>query len=70
MTTSAVADEVGREVGGLYSIKELERRIDFYDGKAYVWEEVRDYYTNRGWYVYEARDHWNMLNHARPSLIV
>ena len=50
-------DEVGREVGGRYSIKELERRIVFNDGKAYVWEEVREYYTSRGWFVYQARDH-------------
>ena len=70
MTTSAVAEEVGREVGGLYSIKELERRIDFNDGKAYIWEEVRDYYTSRGWYVYQARDHWNALKLARPHFVV
>ena len=70
MTTSAVEDEVGRQVGGRYSIKELERRIDFNDGKAYVWEEVRDYYTSRGWSVYQARDHWNALKLARPHFLV
>ena len=51
-------------------MKELERRIDFNDGKAYVWEEVRDYYTSRGWYVYQARDHWNALELARPHFVV
>ena len=59
--------EEGIEVGGPnYSIRELERRIDFNDGKAYVWEEVRDYYTNRGWFFFQARDHWNTLELARP----
>ena len=69
-TTSAVADEVGREVGGRYSIKELERRIDFNDGQAYTWAEIQDYYTTRGWYVFEVRDHWNKLKRARPSFYV
>ena len=50
LLTSPAAEDVGREIGGKYSIKEHERRIDFNDGQAYTWAEVRDYYTNRGWY--------------------
>ena len=70
LLTSPAAEEVGREIGGKYSITEHERRIDFNDGQAYTWAEIQDYYTNRGWYVYEARDHWNTLNLARPHFIV
>ena len=40
-----LTDEYGAgiEVGGRYSIRELERRIDSNDGKAYVWEEYCEY---------------------------
>ena len=65
------ADEVGREVGGRYSIKELERRIDPHDGKAYVWEEYCEYYTKQcGWFVFQALEVWNELELARPHLLV
>ena len=70
LLTSPAAEDVGREIGGRYSITEHERRIDFNDGQAYTWAEIQDYYTNRGWYVFEVRDHWNKLNRARPSFIV
>ena len=70
LTTSAAAEEVGREVGGRYSIKELERRIDFNDGKAYTWKEVLDYYTNQGWYVYQVKDHWKAMKPARSHYLV
>ena len=60
----------GIEVGGRYSIREIERRIDPNDGRAYIWEEFRDYYTrHRGWFVYQARIVWDELESARPHLL-
>ena len=32
----------GIEVGGRYSIREIERRVDPNDGRVYIWEEFRD----------------------------
>ena len=64
-------DGAGIEVGGRYSIRELERRIDSNDGKAYVWEEFCEYYTRRrGWFVYQARAAWDALEIARPHFLV
>ena len=61
---------MGREVGGRYSIKELERRIDPHDGEAYVWEEYREYYTKQcGWFVFQALEAWNELELARPLFL-
>ena len=64
LLTSLAAEEVGREIGGRYSITEKERRIDSNDGQPYTWKETLDYYTNKGWYVFEVKEHWNKLNRA------
>ena len=57
-------------MGGCYSIREIERRIDPNDRRAYSWEEFRDYYTwHRGWLVYQARNFWDELEIARPYLL-
>ena len=64
-------EDAGIEVGGRYSIRELERRIDLNDGKAYVWEEFCEYYTRRrGWFVYQARAFWDSLEIARSHFQV
>ena len=70
LLTSPAAEEVGREIGGRYSITEQERRIDSNDGQPYTWKETLDYYTNKGWYVFEVKEHWNKLNRASPSFYV
>ena len=68
--TSPAAEEVGREIGGRYSITEQERRIDSNDGQPYTWKETLDYYTTKGWYVFEVKEHWNKLNRASSSFDV
>ena len=70
LLTSSAAKEVGREIGGRYSITEKERRIDPYDGQPYTWKETLDYYTNKGWYVFEVTEHWKKLNLADSSFEV
>ena len=70
LLTSPAAEEVGREIGGRYSITEQERRIDSNDGQPYTWKETLDYYTTKGWYVFEVKEHWNKLNRASPSFYV
>ena len=68
---TAEAEDAGIEVGGRYSIRELERRIDSNDGNAHVWEEFCEYYTRRrGWSVYQARAFWGSLEIARPHFLV
>ena len=58
-------------MGGRYSIKELERRIDPHDGEAYIWEEYCEYYTKQcGWFVFQALEAWHELELARPHLLV
>ena len=57
-------------MGGRYSVREIEGRIDPNDGRAYIWEEFRDYYTlHCGWFVYQARIVWDELESARPHLL-
>ena len=68
---TAESEDAGIEVGGRYSIRELERRIDSNDGKAYDWEVFCEYYTRRrGWFVYQARAFWDSLEIARPHFQV
>ena len=70
LLTSPAAEEVGREIGGRYSITEQERRIDSNDGQPYTWKETLDYYTTKGWYVFEVKEHWDKLNRASHILYV
>ena len=70
LLTSPAADDVGREIGGRYSIVEQERRTDFNDGQAYTWKEFLDYYLSQGWYVYQVKDHWKAMKPARSHYLV